>query len=210
MRTPIRTKKRDTTKQRIFDAATRTFAKKGFAGARMDEIARRANVNKATVYYHIGNKRTLYEQILKEIFSDLAGLLSRNDDVALPPEVRLRGFIRTLAGLIGQNTDLAAIMLREQASGGRDFPEIVARDFLRIITLISEILDDGFKAGVFKKNTPVIVHVMIIGTLVFMEMSSPIRAKLASRVAAFETIGNGPAAGAAAEIEDLIMDAVKK
>ena len=46
-------KKRDKTIQRIFDAATKTFAAKGFAGARMDEIARLARVNKATIYYHV-------------------------------------------------------------------------------------------------------------------------------------------------------------
>ena len=59
-------KKRDKTKQRIFDAARKTFADKGFAGARMDEIARMARVNKATIYYHIGDKRTLYERILND------------------------------------------------------------------------------------------------------------------------------------------------
>jgi len=39
-------KKQETTKQHIFDAARKAFADKGFAGARMDEIARLARVNK--------------------------------------------------------------------------------------------------------------------------------------------------------------------
>ena len=203
-------KKRNTTKQCIYDAARKTFAEKGFSGARMDEIARLARVNKATIYYHIGDKRTLYGQIVKDIFSGIADHLALNDDAASSPEERLRRFVRTLAGLINQNTDLAAIMLREQASGAKDFPEIVARDFARIIGLITEILDKGVEAGMFKKTPPVIVHLMAIGTIVFTKMSSPIRSKLAAQVAAFENIGNRPEEEIAAEIEDLILDAVKK
>ena len=206
---PIKTK-RDTTKKRIFDAARKTFAEKGFAGARMDEIARLARVNKATIYYHIGDKRTLYERILNDTFSGIAEQLIQNDNAASSAEERLRRFVRTLAGLVDRNTDLAAIMLREQAAGAKDFPESVARDFLRIIDLLTDILDKGSKDGVFKKTTPVIVHLMTIGTLVFIKMSSPIRSKLAAHGAAFETIGNRRENDVAAEIEDLILDAVGK
>jgi AcrR family transcriptional regulator len=204
------TKKRDATKQRIFDASIKTFAQKGFAGARMDEIARQAKVNKATIYYHIGDKRTLYEQILKKIFGGVADLLTQNDDADLPAEKRLRRFIRALAGLIENNTDMAAIMLREQAAGAKDFPEMVALDLSRIISLITGILDDGVKTGVFKKTTPVIVHLMAIGTMVFTKMSSPIRSKLATRMTVFETMGKGLAKDVVAEIEDLILDAVRR
>ena len=202
--------KQTTTKQRIFDASIKTFAQKGFAGARMDEIARQAKVNKATIYYHIGDKRTLYEQILKEIFSGVADRLTQNDNADLPAEERLRQFVRALAQLIDQNTDLAAIMLREQASGAKDFPEMAALDLSRIISLITDILDDGVKAGVFKKTKPVIVHLMVIGTMVFTKMSSPIRSKLAARMTVFETMCKGLAEDVAAEIEDLILDAVRR
>ena len=92
----------------------------------------------------------------------------------------------------------------------KDFPDSVAQDFSRIIGLITEILDDGVKAGAFKQTTPVIVHLMAIGSMVFMKMSLPIRSKLASRVAASETVGKGLDREVADEIEDLILDAVGK
>ena len=203
-------KKRDKTMQRIFNAAQKIFAEKGFDGARMDEIARLARVNKASIYYHIGDKRTLYERILNEIFSGIADSLVQNDDPVSPAEERLRTFIRTLAGLIDRNADLAAIMLREQASGAKDFPETLAHDFARIFGLITEILDDGASAGIFKQATPVIVHLMAIGTLVFTKMSSPIRSKMVGHVTAFENLGNGLENEVAVEIEDLIMDAVRR
>jgi TetR/AcrR family transcriptional regulator len=189
-------KKRDKTIQRIFDAATKTFADKGFAGARMDEIARLAQVNKATIYYHVGDKHTLYERILSDIFSGIAEHLTQSDNATSSAEERLKVFVRTWANLVDHNADLAAIMLREQAAGAKDFPEIVARDFSRIIGLLTEILGKGVNTGIFKPATPVVVHLMIIGTIVFTKMSSPIRSKLEDHVAA--------------EIEGLILDAVRK
>ena len=49
----------------ILDAASAEFAERGFAGARVDEIAARAGVNKAMLYYRIGDKQTLYNAVLR-------------------------------------------------------------------------------------------------------------------------------------------------
>jgi AcrR family transcriptional regulator len=53
--------------QRILDVATREFARKGLAGARVDEIARRAGVNKQLLYYYFKNKEGLYNAVLAEM-----------------------------------------------------------------------------------------------------------------------------------------------
>ncbi|MCA1790094.1 MAG: TetR/AcrR family transcriptional regulator, partial [Thioalkalivibrio sp.] len=50
--------------QRILDAATEVFANQGLAGARMDEIAARAGVSKALIYYHIPDKESLYASVM--------------------------------------------------------------------------------------------------------------------------------------------------
>ena len=53
------------TQQRILTAALNEFARKGFAGARVDEIARRARVNKRMLYHYFGNKQALYREIFR-------------------------------------------------------------------------------------------------------------------------------------------------
>ena len=53
------------TQQRILTAALTEFAKKGFAGARVDEIARRARVNKRMLYHYFGNKEDLYREVFR-------------------------------------------------------------------------------------------------------------------------------------------------
>ena len=56
-------KKENDTARKILETAAQVFAAVGFEGARVDEIAKLANVNKATIYYHIGDKKVLYEKV---------------------------------------------------------------------------------------------------------------------------------------------------
>jgi len=57
------------TKRRILAAARREFAAKGFAGARVDSIARRARVNKRMLYHYFGNKQRLFREIVRQIMT---------------------------------------------------------------------------------------------------------------------------------------------
>lgn len=51
------------TQERLLDAATEEFAAHGFAGARIDRIARRAGRNKQLLYHHFGNKEALHAAV---------------------------------------------------------------------------------------------------------------------------------------------------
>ena len=71
------------TQQKILDAATQVFSEKGFYGARVDEIAVRAGVNKAMLYYYFKNKEKLFEELIKryrEESSKIIGNLVNNTD----------------------------------------------------------------------------------------------------------------------------------
>jgi len=57
-------------RERILEAATEQFAAKGLAGARVDEIAREARVNKQLVYYYYGGKLELYNQVLGQMVEE--------------------------------------------------------------------------------------------------------------------------------------------
>jgi AcrR family transcriptional regulator len=57
-------------RERILEAATEQFAAKGLAGARVDEIARKAAVNKQLVYYYFGGKLELYNEVLGQMVEE--------------------------------------------------------------------------------------------------------------------------------------------
>ena len=60
-----RQRDRERTRQKIFDAAAEVFAEKGFAGARVEEIARRAGVNRQLISYYFEGKEGLYQAVLR-------------------------------------------------------------------------------------------------------------------------------------------------
>ena len=53
------------TQQRLFEAAFKEFAAKGFSGARVDVIARRAGINKRMLYHYFGHKEDLFREVLR-------------------------------------------------------------------------------------------------------------------------------------------------
>lgn len=63
------------TREKILAAALAEFSAKGFAGARVDSIARRARVNKRMLYYCFGAKQDLYREILRRKIEDRAGFV---------------------------------------------------------------------------------------------------------------------------------------
>ena len=68
---PSRKRDPDASRERILAAATEEFATKGFGDARVDEIARRAGINKRMLYHYFGNKDELFQAVLEEIYETI-------------------------------------------------------------------------------------------------------------------------------------------
>jgi TetR/AcrR family transcriptional regulator len=150
----------------ILDAATAVFAEAGFAGARIDEIARRAGINKAMIYYHIGDKKALYASVLHRVFRKTTVTISDDIRDDRSPEVKLSTYISNMASAMENNPHIPPIMLRELASNGKSFPAIVAEDFSNLLSTLYGILKEGVDKGVFIEVPPLILHLMIVGTFI--------------------------------------------
>jgi AcrR family transcriptional regulator len=67
----LRPRNADETKERILEAATRIFGGKGFDGARVDDIAETAKINKQMLYHHFGNKDDLFTAVLERAYRNI-------------------------------------------------------------------------------------------------------------------------------------------
>lgn len=67
----VKPKKDKTTEQLVLDAAKKVFIRKGMAGARMQDIADEAGINKAMLHYYFRNKEKLFEVIFMEAAAKL-------------------------------------------------------------------------------------------------------------------------------------------
>src|ERR1700688_1169439 len=78
-----------TTARRIVATAEKIFAEQGLAGARMDEIARAAKVNKALLYYYFRSKEELHRFVLQTLLSQLSTKVGEAGTDAPSPRKRL-------------------------------------------------------------------------------------------------------------------------
>src|SRR5581483_9914684 len=100
---------------RILAAAALEFSARGFAGARVDRIARRARVNKAMLYYHFQSKERLYRALLRTMFARAADRLRAIAEADEPSTAKLDRAIAGMAAFVEEHDVFPAIMLREVA-----------------------------------------------------------------------------------------------
>ncbi|RPJ78044.1 MAG: TetR/AcrR family transcriptional regulator [Deltaproteobacteria bacterium] len=171
--------KQGVTIDRILVAALEVFSESGLEGARIDEIAKRAGVNKAMLYYHIGGKEALYSEVIHQIVHHAAESIAKNIIETAAPEEKLMTYIRNIAGIVKENPKIPKLILRELISGGKNYTEPAIQDIIRILKIVSGILQEGEKKGVFIETIPVIIHMMTLGVFGFLSISGPLRARFA-------------------------------
>lgn len=167
--------KSGTTADRIITAAREVFAEKGYSGTHMDAIARRAGVNKATLYYQIGDKDTLYASVIHQVLGNVARNMADAVNAAGHPREKLGAYIGTIAHAVDKNPELPSIMLREVASDGAHLPRVAAQDMATVVTILAGIIEGGKRKGIFEDVTPFLVHCMIMGTILIYKKASPIK-----------------------------------
>ena len=106
------------TEQKIFDSAREIFIRDGRDGARMEEIARHAGINKSLLHYYFRSKEKLYRAIFQQEFNRVIGDLS--DSLPLDLEIFhfLQSFINNYIDRMSQNSHVIQFMLWEIRSGG--------------------------------------------------------------------------------------------
>jgi TetR/AcrR family transcriptional regulator len=210
MENPSAQTKRSETAIKIIAAARDVFSERGFSGTTVDEIARHAGVNKATLYYQIGDKETLYAVVIHDVMGAVADAIAHDIENTPSPEEKLKTYIRNVAGAVDRNPWMPPIMLREMAAGGKNLPEVVVRALLRIFSILATIIDEGVRQGVFVAATPPLIHLMIMGAFVFYKTSTPLRAKRDGLSEEWKRGRGLVSEEIAGEVESLILRALKK
>lgn len=165
---------------RILDAASAVFAAQGFEGARVDTIASRAGVNKAMLYYHVGDKTALYSAVLLRNFGRVRVALDEALAAGGNARQRLEAVITALTRMVQRYPDHPRMLLREIASGAATLePEVLAA-MLEVVGVVRALIAEGTAAGEFRAIDPVLTHLTLVGAVVFLNASAPIRDRAAA------------------------------
>jgi AcrR family transcriptional regulator len=159
----------------LLAAATEVFARRGYEGARVHEIARLAKANKAMISYHFGGKRRLYEDVVIALISAAEPAFRQIRESSDPAEARLRRMIRALADFAQRHPAFPTLVLREHLSGGTRLQERVLPHFIQFFHTTKGIVEQGIAEGAFRNVDPHSVHLSLVGSLMFFQASRPMR-----------------------------------
>ena len=120
---------------RIIAAAREEFSRRGFEGARVDQIVRKAGVNKQLVFYYFHSKRGLFNAVLANGASQLEQALTALPVAAEPhPLDRIRTALATQFDFLAENPELVALLTQAGRSEARPFAPAIKR----LVVLLAE------------------------------------------------------------------------
>jgi AcrR family transcriptional regulator len=195
-RTPHRQAKAAARRDAILAAALDEFSAKGFAAARLDDVAKRADVAKGTIYLHFADKESLFQELIRVMLSPMIGAIAALGAGDMPMNVMGERFIDLFVREIYETRrrDVIRLIISE----GRRFPKLAefyyrevlshllktVRTLLRRALERGELADDAlirfpqllvapgiiaiFWSGLFDRFEPLDVRAMMRANLHFL------------------------------------------
>ncbi len=154
------------TRARILSAAKSAFAEAGLGGARVDEIAARAKVNKRMIYHYFGNKDGLFLAVLEGTYADIRKAERELDLGDLDPVEAIKTLVAATWEYYLRNPEFLRLINSENLHGGRHLAKskIIRELHSPFVQMVAEILERGERAGVFRKGVdPVQLNITIAG-----------------------------------------------
>ncbi|MEZ4828855.1 MAG: TetR/AcrR family transcriptional regulator [Bacteroidia bacterium] len=171
-------KKDDSTEKRILDAARKVFYEKGLAGARMEEIAQEAGINKAMLHYYFRSKQKLFEKIFLEAFGQIFPRLIAivASDISL--EEKISQISTSYIEVLTENPQLPLFVMSSiQRDAGSFVSGMIQDNPLQpslVLGKLREQIAEEVKAGKINPIDPRDLIVNIIAVSVFPFMMKPI------------------------------------
>lgn len=154
----------------ILSVATREFADKGLAGARIDVIAKAMSTSKRMIYYYFGSKEGLYLAVLEEAYRRMRAIESDLHLDDLPPEDALRRLIGFTVDYQLANPDFIRLVMTENIHRAEYLRRSEAIQQLNVPAIdgLKRVLQRGLEAGLFRGGIdPVDLHRSISALSVF-------------------------------------------
>ncbi len=160
----------DDTRDRLLDAAELEFAAQGLSGARVDAIARRARINKQLIYYHFGDKDSLYQAVLERAY---ARIREKELDLNLmgdDPVTAMRTLVGFTFDYCVENREFVRLLINENFLEGRFVrrSKAIRQSSSPLSALLHDTLRRGVEFGTFRRDVdPVQLYISIAGLCFF-------------------------------------------
>ncbi|MFD8167518.1 TetR/AcrR family transcriptional regulator [Streptomyces cellulosae] len=163
-RTGARTRDAARTQAEILDVATREFARAGYDGARVDEIAAQTRTTKRMIYYYFGGKEQLFTAVLERAYGVIREAEQELDVDHLDPVAAIRRLAELTFDHHERHPDFIRLVSIENI---HDAAHIASSEMLASIgspalDVIRRILEEGQRTGLFRGDVDAVdLHAMI-------------------------------------------------
>lgn len=163
------TKKSEITKSKILAAAEIEFSDKGYFGARIDEIAESAGVNKRMIYEHFGNKDGLYQKVLISVYEKLAVEERAFFVDKIDPKLAIKNIVYVYFKFLEETPSFVRMLMWENLNSAQCLSKDEVRQLKEpTINYIKEQIKRGKEQGIFKGDAD---EYQIIVSLMSFEFS---------------------------------------
>ncbi|HBC05713.1 MAG: TetR family transcriptional regulator [Aequorivita sp.] len=169
-----KTNKNQDTEGQILNAAESVFQKKGMDGARMQEIADEAGINKAMLHYYYRSKQLLFEAVFSNAFSLLAPQLNKilNDDSSI--EDKVKNFTHNYITFISKHPYLPNFIIQELNRNPKFFEKIQQNAAFPTLEKFKNQVNEEVEKGILKPIDGEQLFVNIISLNIFPFVATPL------------------------------------
>ena len=159
-------------RDKILDCAEHLFARRGFAGIGLAEVAEQVGLSKSSLFHHFSSKAQLYAAVMARILDRIEAELMRSLADGGGPVLRLERWLDAVIDVLAAHRTYARLLLRslfedDELAGELPEEQAVNATLRRIVGAAERLLHEGISTGVFRPvNVPHMVQ-SVIGTTVF-------------------------------------------
>ena len=156
------------TRRAVLRAAEHVFARLGYAGARMEDVAERVGIRRASLVYYYPDKEALYQALLDDLFGELLGRYEAALTESGPLTERMLRCIDVWAQQVEARPSLVRLTLWEMARATSSDPGVMASRVQPIVQRLADAVRLGQREGVFRDVDPVGFVMSVAGTTAFL------------------------------------------
>ena len=162
-----------TTEEKIYEAARRIFLLKGMEGARMQEIADEAGMNKALLHYYFRSKENLFKAVFKDIFTKFFSKVKDTIFSDISAKEKLIVFIDNYINLIQANPYVPQFIINEINRDPKVLKTLMFESGIEPQKIL-EMFYNEVQASNLSKLDPRHIIVSILGMLIFPFVARPL------------------------------------
>lgn len=162
------------TEEKIYEAARKIFILKGMDGARMQEIADEAGINKALLHYYFRSKDNLFKAVFKDIFTKFFDKVRFSLFSDAPTKEKLIFFIDNYIDMIHSNPYVPQFIINEINRDPKVLKTLMFESGVEPQTLLELFVSQKKVSSSLIKDDPRHIVLSILGMLIFPFVARPL------------------------------------